>query len=94
MVADQIDAAARALDNPTPSRIKGVVLKVLETRLAEGDLDDSDLTLSDLARIRDAFVPILSAFFHARTAFQAPEDDGRRATSARDRESASGGPPA
>lgn len=94
MIADQIDAATRALDNPTPSRIKGTILKVLETRLAEGDLDDSELTLSDLARIRDAFVPILSAFFHARTAFQAPEDDGRRTTSPRDRESTAAGPTA
>jgi len=87
MLADQIDAASRALEDPTPSRIKGVVVKVLETRLAEGDLDDSDLTLSDLARIRDAFVPILVAFFHARTAYQAPseEDAGKRASS-RDRE--------
>ncbi len=88
MLADQIDAAARALEDPTPSRIKGVVLKVLETRLSEGDLDDSELTLSDLARIRDAFVPILAAFFHARTAYQAPEDDAKPRAPARDREQA------
>ncbi len=88
MLADQIDAASRALEEPTPSRIKGVVLKVLETRLAEGDLDDCDLTLSDLARIRDAFVPILAAFFHARTAYQAPEEDARTRPPTRDRESA------
>jgi hypothetical protein len=87
MLADQIDAASRALEDPTPSRIKGVVLKVLETRLSEGDLDDCDLTLSDLARIRDAFVPILAAFFHARTAYQAPEDDARNRPPSRDRES-------
>jgi cyclic-di-AMP phosphodiesterase PgpH len=87
MLADQIDAASRALEDPTPSRIKGVVLKVLETRLAEGDLDDSDLTLSDLARIRDAFVPILAAFFHTRTAYQAPEEDAKARTPSRDRES-------
>ncbi|MFB3906852.1 MAG: HD family phosphohydrolase [Candidatus Eisenbacteria bacterium] len=88
MLADQVDAASRALDDPTASRIKGVVLKVLETRLAEGDLDDCDLTLSDLAKIRDAFVPMLAAFFHARTAYLPPEDDVKRppTTPARDRE--------
>jgi cyclic-di-AMP phosphodiesterase PgpH len=87
MIADQVDAAARALEDPTPSRIKGVVVKVLETRLADGDLDDSELTLSDLARIRDALVPVLAAFFHARTAYQGPEEDAKRITAARDRES-------
>jgi hypothetical protein len=91
MLADQIDAASRALEDPTPSRIKGVVVKVLETRLTEGDLDDSELTLSDLARIRDAFVPILVAFFHARTAYQAPEEDAGKRSSARDRESTAKG---
>ena len=87
MLADQVDAASRALDEPTPSRIKGVVVKVLETRLGEGDLDDSELSLSDLARIRDAFVPILAAFFHARTAYHAPEEEAKRNATARDRES-------
>ncbi|MBM3286801.1 MAG: HDIG domain-containing protein [Candidatus Eisenbacteria bacterium] len=91
LLADQIDAASRALEDPTPSRIKGVVLKVLETRLAEGDLDDSELTLSDLARIRDAFVPILSAFFHTRTAYQALEEDEKNQTAVRDRESSTKG---
>lgn len=87
MLADQTDAASRALEEPTPSRIKGVIVKVLETRLSEGDLDDSELTLSDLARIRDAFVPILVAFFHARTAYQASDEDAARKPSPRDRES-------
>lgn len=91
MIADQVDAASRALEEPTPSRIKGVVVKVLETRLADGDLDDSELTLSDLARIRDALVPVLAAFFHARTAYQGPEDDAKRSPTARDRESTTRG---
>jgi putative nucleotidyltransferase with HDIG domain len=91
MLADQIDAAARALEDPTPSRIKGVIVKVLETRLADGDLDDSELSLSDLARIRDAFVPILVAYFHARTAYQAPEEDAGKRPPARDRESTAKG---
>jgi putative nucleotidyltransferase with HDIG domain len=88
MLADQVDAASRALEDPTPSRIKGVVKKLIETRLQEGNLDESELTLSDLARIRDAFVPILAAFFHARAAYVAPEEDAARSTPARDRESA------
>lgn len=87
MLADQIDAASRALEDPTPSRIKGVVKKVIETRLGEGNLDESELTLSDLARIRDAFVPILAAFFHGRTAYVAPEEDAAKSAPPRDRES-------
>jgi putative nucleotidyltransferase with HDIG domain len=87
MLADQVDAAARALEDPTPSRIKGVVVKVLETRLEEGSLDHSELTLSDLARIRDAFIPILAAFFHTRVGSHPPEENGKRAAQPRGRES-------
>jgi membrane-associated HD superfamily phosphohydrolase len=87
MLADQVDAAARALEDPTPSRIKGAVVKVLGARLEEGDLDDCELTISDLARIRDVFVPVLAAFFHARTAYVAPEDDAKGSPNPRDRES-------
>jgi putative nucleotidyltransferase with HDIG domain len=87
MLADQVDAASRALEDPTPSRIKGAVVKVLEARLQEGDLDDCELTISDLARIRDVFVPVLAAFFHARTTYVAPEDDAKQNPSPRDRES-------
>jgi membrane-associated HD superfamily phosphohydrolase len=87
MLADQVDTASRALEDPTPSRIKGAVVKVLEARLEEGDLDDCELTLSDLARIRDVFVPVLAAFFRARSTYVALEDDGKSGQSPRDRES-------
>jgi putative nucleotidyltransferase with HDIG domain len=87
MLADQVDAAARALEDPTPSRIKGAVVKVLQARLVEGDLDDCELTLSELARIRDVFVPVLAAFFRARSTYVAPEEDGRSGQNPRDRES-------
>ncbi|MBD3161492.1 MAG: HDIG domain-containing protein [Candidatus Eisenbacteria bacterium] len=86
MLADQSDAASRALEEPTPSRIKGIVKQVIETRLSDGNLDESGLTLRDLSRVRDAFVPILAAYFHSRAAYVAPEGDGKRNAPVRDRE--------
>lgn len=66
LLADQIDAASRSLEDPTPSRLRGVVKQVIESRAAEGELDESQLTLRDLAQLRESFVPILTALFHGR----------------------------
>jgi len=43
----------------------------------DGQLDECGLTLSELARIREAFVPVLTAIFHVRAPY--PEDPRRRA---------------
>jgi putative nucleotidyltransferase with HDIG domain len=67
LLADQIDAASRSLEDPTPSRLRGVVKQLIEKRTLEGELDDSDLTLQDLAALREAFIPILTVLFHGRT---------------------------
>jgi len=77
LLADQIEAASRTLEDPTPSRLQGVVGQIMSRRLAEGELDESDLTLRDLTALREAFVPILTALFHGRHAlrpgYPAPE---------------------
>jgi cyclic-di-AMP phosphodiesterase PgpH len=69
LLADQIDAAARSLDEPTPSRLRGVVKQLIEKRVLDGELDDSSLTLKDLAAVRDAFAPILMGLFHGRISY-------------------------
>ncbi|HEU4725501.1 MAG TPA: HDIG domain-containing protein [Candidatus Eisenbacteria bacterium] len=66
MLADAVEAAARSLNEPTPGRIRGVVNRILEARVKDGQLDESPITFEDLAKIRDSFIPILTALFHAR----------------------------
>jgi putative nucleotidyltransferase with HDIG domain len=66
MLADAVEAAARSLSDPTPSRIRGVVSRILEARVKDGQLDECPITFEDLAKVREAFLPILMALFHAR----------------------------
>ncbi|MFI5370301.1 MAG: HD family phosphohydrolase [Candidatus Eisenbacteria bacterium] len=77
MLSDGVEGASRALAEPTPSRIRGLVTRIIDERVQEGQLEQCGLTLSDLARIRDAFVPVLTAIFHVRAPY--PEDPRRRA---------------
>ncbi|HEX7078812.1 MAG TPA: HDIG domain-containing protein [Candidatus Eisenbacteria bacterium] len=66
MLADAVEATARSLTEPTPSRIRGVVTRMLDARVKDGQLDESPITFEDLAKVRESFIPILTALFHAR----------------------------
>lgn len=75
MLADAVEAATRSLAKPTPSRIKEITKQICDKRMLSGELDESNLTLSDVARIREAFIPLLTGIHHARIAY--PGQRGR-----------------
>lgn len=74
MLADGVEAASRLLTDPRPSRIRGLVTRVIETRVEAGQLEQCGLTLADLARIREAFVLVLTGMFHGRIRYPAEKD--------------------
>lgn len=66
MLSDGVEAASRTLDKPTVGRITDLVDKIINAQLADGQLDECDLTLRDLRGIRDAFIRLLSGMLHTR----------------------------
>jgi len=66
MLADAVEAASRALTDPTPSRIKGLVQRIINNIFLDGQLEECELTLKDLQRIEESFSLILNAIFHRR----------------------------
>jgi len=72
LLADSVEAASRALDEPTPSRIKGLVRKIINNKFIDGQLDECDLTLRDLEKISEVFIHILTGIFHTRVEY--PEE--------------------
>lgn len=66
MLADSVEAASRTLDEPTPSRLNNLVQKIIDDKFMDGQLDHSNLTLSDLHKITNSFVRILTGIFHYR----------------------------
>jgi cyclic-di-AMP phosphodiesterase PgpH len=78
MLADGVEGASRALAEPTPSRIRGLVQRIIDERVRDGQLDDCGLTLQELARLREAFIPVLTAIFHVRAPYpEAPKKPAR-----------------
>lgn len=66
MLADSVEAASRTLVDPTPSRIQGLVEKIINEKFIDGQLDKCSLTLKDLHNIANSFVRILNGMFHSR----------------------------
>ncbi len=78
MLADGVEGASRALAEPTPSRIRGLVTRIMDERVQQGQLDECGLTLQELARVREAFIPVLTAIFHVRAPYpEAPKKGAR-----------------
>ena len=75
MLADGIEAASRTLVDPTPSRIQGLVSKIITNAFADGQLDECELTLKDLNQISGSFNKILNGIFHHRIEY--PELPGK-----------------
>jgi putative nucleotidyltransferase with HDIG domain len=83
MLADSVEAASRALTDPTPSRIKSLVQRVTNNIFLDGQMEECELTLKDLQKIQESFNRILTAIFHQRVDYP-PE--GSEATKKRPNE--------
>ena len=81
MLADVVEAASRTLENPTPGRIRGQVQDLINRILADGQLDECDITLKDIHRIADSFNTILNGIHHHRIEYvehrAAPGENGK-----------------
>ena len=66
LLADSVEASSRALGDPTHSRIRHLVKKIINNKFIDGQLDECDLTLRDMHNIADSFVRVLMAIFHTR----------------------------
>lgn len=72
MLADSVEAAVRSINEPTKGKIEEMVNNIIKDRLNEGQLDNCDLTLKDLNKIREAFLKVLTGIYHQRIEY--PED--------------------
>jgi putative nucleotidyltransferase with HDIG domain len=76
MLADSVEAAVRANRPASQAEMERVIRQIINDRLVGGQLDESDLTLRDLDKIREAFIGILQGVFHPR--IQYPDKVMRR----------------
>jgi cyclic-di-AMP phosphodiesterase PgpH len=66
MLADGVEASVRSLDEKDEESIREMVDRIVDARVEDGQLDDAELTLRDIAQIKDAFVAQLLGMYHSR----------------------------
>lgn len=69
MLADSTEAALRLLGDPTIERVRGAVDFLIQEKLDSGQLKDAPLTLSDLDRVKEEFVRVMSSMRHVRVEY-------------------------
>ena len=74
LMADAIESASRALQPDTPRSIEKLVNSLIDDDLAEGQLDESGLTLGDIRKIRESFIKTLKGRFHVRVKYPGNEE--------------------
>ena len=77
MLADCCEGATRAIAidnrNLTRADLEEIVHRLVDERVADGQLDDSALTFRDLALVRESLIETLVGVYHPRIAYPDPQ---------------------
>lgn len=69
MLADTCEAAVRAERPADEDALQRIIRGTIESRMSSGQLDDTNLTLRDLAVIADSFQATLRGIYHPRVVY-------------------------
>ncbi|MCX7830887.1 MAG: phosphohydrolase, partial [Acidobacteria bacterium] len=69
MLADSIEASSRVLKDPSSQRLKTMIDEIFDKILAERQLDNCDLTINDLAKLKEGFFKTLVGVYAKRISY-------------------------
>lgn len=76
MLADSTEAAVRSINEPTEEKIEKMVNNIIDDKLATGQLDNCDLTIRDINKIKKCFLKALNGIYHERIEY--PDDNNKK----------------
>lgn len=80
MLADTVEAACRTLEKPSVPRLEKFINTLVSSKIEQEQLDNCNLSFSDVTKIQAAFVQILAGYYHSRTKYPDQKDpDGPQA---------------
>jgi putative nucleotidyltransferase with HDIG domain len=71
MLADSVESATRALQDPSKERVTELVKTIIEGKIRDGQLAESPLTLQEIDIILGQFVKVVEGMFHHRLDYPA-----------------------
>jgi putative nucleotidyltransferase with HDIG domain len=77
-LADSIESASRSLRNPTAQRIESMVQEIIDSRVEDRQLDQSQLTFNELTILTRQFISSLKNMLHARIEYPKEKKEKER----------------
>ncbi len=75
MIIDGIEAASRSLKDKTLENIKGVVNTMIDQKIRDRQLEDSELTFKDIKMIKETLLKKLLNIYHVRIEYPKEKDE-------------------
>ena len=69
MICDTVEAASRTLKDNTPETFDKFVENIVSAKMAAGQLDNADITLKELSRIKSVLKSYLGQIYHERVVY-------------------------
>jgi cyclic-di-AMP phosphodiesterase PgpH len=69
MLGDGAEASVRSLEEHTPENIRAIVKKIVDSVVADGQLDESTVTMRELTTIRESLINTLINIYHQRISY-------------------------
>lgn len=69
MLSDGAEAAARSLHDHSPENIRLIIKRIVDHIVADGQFDESDVTLQELNTIRESLIQTLISIHHQRVSY-------------------------
>lgn len=66
MLADSVEAAVRSIKEPSEDKIKEMINNIISDKLSCGQLNDCNLTIKDIEKIKKCFLTALNGIYHHR----------------------------
>lgn len=78
MLADQVEAASRTLQDPSPGQIRSLIRRIIQATIQDGQLDECDITMKELGQVAKAFERVLTGMYHHRIEYPGFEFNKRK----------------
>ena len=69
MFCDAVEAASRSLKDYSPENISSLVDRIVDGKISDGQLVDADITLKEIATIKETMKAYIQQMYHSRVAY-------------------------
>lgn len=65
-IADSVEAAVRSMQQPSSTKIQGLIDSIVSDRINDGQFDECEISMKDLVKVKESIYSTLQGFYHER----------------------------